>query len=368
MPGTITIRGLVKRYGPFVAVDAIGLDVPAGSFVSLLGPSGCGKTTTLRMLAGFIRPDEGEIRVDGTVISAPNVVLPPERRAMGMVFQSYAVWPHMTVFDNVAYGLRYGPGRRPDAAALKTRVDEMIELVGLAGQQKKLPSQLSGGQQQRVALARALVTEPQILLLDEPLSNLDAKLRESMRFELRRLQRRLGITAVFVTHSQEEALLLSDRIAVMRRGRIVEYAPPEALYRSPETRFVADFVGLSNFIEGRIVGRDGSHVLVDTPLGRIRSRGLPDAAAGGAAEILVRPESITIAPAGSHTATAGENVLPGTIREVLFNGAIVDYLVACGPDGATMLRAQRFAPRAFAEGDAVEIAFAAEEATQVRPD
>ena len=355
MKGAISIKGLEKAYGSFKAVAGIDTEVAGGSFVSLLGPSGCGKTTTLRMLAGFTEPTSGSISVDGTPVSGPGSVVPPERRGMGMVFQSYAVWPHMTVFDNVAYGVRHGPQRIADKRRLSERVLETVELVGLTGQEGKYPSALSGGQQQRVALARAVISQPRILLLDEPLSNLDAKLRESMRFEIRDLQQRLGITTVFVTHSQDEALLLSDRVIVLKDGGIVEENDPERLYREPRTRFAADFVGLANFVEGRAVAAhpDGS-VDVTTEHGIIRCHCHERPAENAPVTVLVRPESIEIAAAAS-SFEERLNRFHARVVETHFNGSIVDYIVAIGADGGSRqtYRVQAFAPRRYKPGDLV---------------
>ncbi|MFC3703895.1 ABC transporter ATP-binding protein [Devosia honganensis] len=358
MAGAITIKNLTKRYGSFAAVDDVSITIPEGHFVSLLGPSGCGKTTTLRMLAGFVPPDEGEIAVDGAVVSRPGHVQAAEDRQMGMVFQSYAVWPHMTVFDNVAYPLRFGEKKVSDKGELRRRVDGAIELVGLSGQQAKFPNALSGGQQQRVALARALIAEPRILLLDEPLSNLDAKLRESMRFELRSLQRRLGITTVFVTHSQEEALLLSDMVVVMRSGKVIEQNDPETLYRSPRTDFVADFIGLANFFDGPIVSEAGGRISMQTPAGLLTASGT---AGASGAKLMIRPESITLTSAGE-TRPDFENQLPGRVDDVFFNGNIVEYMVSVEGLQEKKLRVQGFPPRRFSAGEVVSIGFSADDA------
>ena len=249
----IAIRGLSKSFGArdasFAAVADLDLEIENNSFVTLLGPSGCGKTTTLRLIAGYIVPDKGTIEVDGRVLSSPGAVVSPEARGMGMVFQNYAVWPHKTVFENVVFGLKL---RRIPTAAAKKQVETALALVNLSGLEGRYPNELSGGQQQRVALARSLVVEPSILLLDEPLSNLDAKLRERMRTELKELQRRTGITFVYVTHDQAEALALSDHVAVMSGGRLQQYGTPFEVYAHPANRMVADFMGLVNLVPGTV--------------------------------------------------------------------------------------------------------------------
>ena len=261
----ITVRELSKRFGAVLAVDGVTLEIADGELFTLLGPSGCGKTTLLRLIAGFHRPDAGRIRFGERDVTD----LPPYARNIGMVFQNYALWPHMTVFQNVAYGLRI---RRVRGSALAAQVDEGLRKVNLSGLGARYPGQLSGGQQQRVALARALVLSPDILLLDEPLSNLDAKIRVQVRAEIRKLQQALGITTVYVTHDQEEALSLSDRVAVMRDGRVLQLGPPRELYERPRTRFVADFVGTNNLVPGRVVEAAGDAVVVETGLGRLRAR------------------------------------------------------------------------------------------------
>ncbi|MCV3739223.1 ABC transporter ATP-binding protein [Rhizobium sp. TRM96647] len=352
MVGAIEVNNLSKHYGSFRAVDDIGLSIAAGSFASILGPSGCGKTTTLRMLAGFITPTVGSIRVDGAVVSDKDGVVAPEERDMGMVFQSYAVWPHMTVSDNVAYGLRYGRKREQDARKRKLRVDEVLALVGLDGQQEKLPSALSGGQQQRVALARAMVTEPRILLLDEPLSNLDAKLREGMRLELRRLQKRIGVTTVLVTHSQDEALLLSDQVIIMKSGKVIEAGVPDRLYHRPKTLFVADFLGTVNAFEGRLVERrDGDLAMVETPFGRLTCTA-PEEIAVEKFHVVLRPEAIRILDEKSSASI--ENQILGTVTEVMFGGNLTEYLVTVGD---TNLRVQSLSGRPRAVGEDVVLTF-----------
>ncbi|MDH4291869.1 MAG: ABC transporter ATP-binding protein, partial [Dehalococcoidia bacterium] len=244
----IKIENLFKKFGKVAAVNHVWLEVKQGEILTLLGPSGCGKTTTLRCIAGLERPDEGDVIIDGKSMFSQGFV-PPSKREIGMVFQNYAVWPHMRVFDNVAYGLKI---QKLPKNVIKKKVTENLESLGLTGLEKRFPGQLSGGQQQRVALARALVGNPKVLLLDEPLSNLDAKLREKMRFEIKSLVRRMGITSVYVTHDQAEAMVISDRVSVMNAGDIVQVGTPEEIYKKPANRFVADFIGTTNFIPGEI--------------------------------------------------------------------------------------------------------------------
>ncbi len=250
-PPRLALRGLTRTFGATTAVDGMTLELARGEFVSLLGPSGCGKTTTLRMIAGFILPSAGTVELDGQVVSQPGRCVPPERRGMSMIFQSYAVWPNMTVAENVAFGLKL---RHLPEAELQQRVGAMLETVHLAGLAGRYPAELSGGQQQRVALARAVVVQPAVLLLDEPLSNLDANLREEMRFEIRRLHEEFKTTTVYVTHDQAEAMVTSDRIAVMHQGRIEQVDAPVVLYSRPRTRFVAGFIGRTNFLAGTAAG------------------------------------------------------------------------------------------------------------------
>jgi len=306
MAAHLRLAEVTKRFGPTVAVDRVSLEIEEGSFFTLLGPSGCGKTTLLRVVAGFHLPDRGEVYLRERRITH----LPPHLRGTAMVFQEYALFPHMTVEENVAYGLRM---RRVPAAEVRARVARVLELVGLVGQERKYPHQLSGGQQQRVALARALVVEPEVLLLDEPLSNLDAKLRVRVREELRELQRRLGQTTVYVTHDQEEALALSDRIGVMNEGRVLQVGTPEEIYLRPKNRFVAEFVGLANFLEGYWV----SPGVVRTATGDLRVG--QGAALGGRALLAVRPEEVRLhrgAPEGA------VNLLRGRVRSVTFLGSV----------------------------------------------
>src|SRR5882724_5141457 len=282
----IQIERVTKRFGDVTAVRDLSLEIRDREFVTLLGPSGCGKTTLLRLIAGFMTPNEGSIRVGARTLSTPAAVVPPERRGMGMVFQNYAVWPHKTVYQNVAFGLEVRKVSRADARA---RVARVLDLVNLAGLEGRYPSELSGGQQQRVALARSLVVEPEILLLDEPLSNLDAKLREQMRVELKRLQRRTGITFVYVTHDQSEALALSDHIAVIHGGRLQQYGTPQDVYAKPANRVVADFMGLVNLVPARVTG-PGTVAMAG---GITLTVALP-AGTGDNVEVAIRPENIRL--------------------------------------------------------------------------
>ncbi|HEY4910190.1 MAG TPA: ABC transporter ATP-binding protein, partial [Methylomirabilota bacterium] len=281
----ISIREVVKRFGAVTAVDRADLAVHDGELFTLLGPSGCGKTTLLRLLAGFYQPDAGEIRFGDRVVSG----LPPYERNIGMVFQNYALWPHMTVAGNVAYGLKL---RKLGATEVAARLAEGLRKVNLTGFESRYPGQLSGGQQQRVALARALVLNPDILLLDEPLSNLDAKIRVQVRAEIRKLQRELGITTIYVTHDQEEALSLSDRVAVMKDGRVLQVGAPKELYERPRTRFVADFVGTNNLVPGRVSGRAGADLVVDTAVGTLRA--VSSGPVGERCVLAIRPENVAI--------------------------------------------------------------------------
>jgi iron(III) transport system ATP-binding protein len=320
MTGGLVLAGLTKRFGDVVAVDAVTLRIEPGEFVSLLGPSGCGKTTTLRLIAGFVAPDAGEIRVGERVISRPGAVVPPEQRNMSMIFQSYAVWPHMTVSANVAYGLRM---RRVPREPMRRRVLEALQRVRLEALADRYPSELSGGQQQRVALARALVVEPQTLLLDEPLSNLAATLREEMRFEIRRLHDEFRITTVYVTHDQAEAMVTSDRIAVMNAGRIEQIGTSEEIYEGPRTAFVARFIGASNILDCEV---QGDRATVDGIALRLAHTG-PAAARRSA--LSIRPHAIDVRAADARAVEGGDvNVVPGVVRRHIYLGDSRDYLVS----------------------------------------
>ena len=367
----LTVHGLSKIYvNRFDAlaggVREIDFALPPGTFFTLLGPSGCGKTTTLRCVAGLERPDAGAITLGQRVLydSERKVAVPMNQRGIGMVFQSYAIWPHMTVFENIAFPLRVAKDRRYPREEIRRLVDQALATVGLAGYGDRPATRLSGGQQQRVALARAIVHRPQLLLLDEPLSNLDASLREEMRAELRRLQQQIGITAIYVTHDQAEALAMSDLVAVMDHGRIVQFGEPRAIYFRPESEFVASFIGAANLLAGVTVAMvsagdigvlrmdDGGEVGCVFPTG---------STAGRAATASVRPESIVIAPV-SATITNGANVLRGSISAASFLGANVRYDVRVG-DRA--LRVIGSAEQVFPPGTDVLLAFPPSSAVSV---
>jgi iron(III) transport system ATP-binding protein len=315
-PATVKLERLTKRFEspegrPVVAVDDVSLELGGGSFVTLLGPSGCGKTTTLRMIAGFETPTTGRILVDGADVSRRT----PDKREMGMVFQSYALFPHLTVFENVAYGLRL---RRRSGSGLREAVDRTLALVNLQGLGSRRPSELSGGQQQRVALARAMAIEPRVLLFDEPLSNLDAKLRVSLRTEIRRIQQTLGITSVYVTHDQSEAMALSDVVVVMNAGRVEQSGPPDEVYRRPATRFVADFIGRANFVDARVTTADGGEADVEMLGERLRVPAASGVRAATDATVVIRPESIRV----------GVGEQRATVRRATFLGPMAEYELA----------------------------------------
>jgi spermidine/putrescine transport system ATP-binding protein len=308
MSGEIQLEELTKAFGEHVAVAGISVDMPAGEFFTLLGPSGCGKTTTLRMIAGFERPTSGRIMLDGSDVAR----VPPHKRNVNTVFQSYALFPHLDVAKNVAFGLKY---KKLEKRERDRRVAEALELVNLTEFADRKADQLSGGQQQRVALARALVLQPRVLLLDEPLGALDAKLRKNLQVELKALQAELGITFVFVTHDQEEALTMSDRIAVMNKGLVEQAASPRSIYEEPETVFVAEFLGVSNLLEADAVGREGASCAVRIG-DRVFRCGQGELDTRGEVKVMIRPERIAIEP----HAEGGEQRLPGIVERSVFLG------------------------------------------------
>ena len=352
----VTVSGLTKRFGDVVAVDDFNLEIVEGELISLLGPSGCGKTTTLRCIAGFEQPNSGHILFDGSDI----IELAPERRNIGMVFQNYALFPHMTVFKNLGFGLEM---RKIGEGEMRDRIARVLDIVQLGGLEDRYPSQLSGGQQQRVALARALVIEPSILLLDEPLANLDANLREEMRFFVRSLQKRVGITTVYVTHDQAESMVISDRIVVMFGGKINQIGGPEDIYTRPVSREVADFIGLSNFIEGRVKGNNGQELYtLETSLGDIRCRFDGQLSTGETVTVMVRPEAMNLVP-GAPDGDA-VNGVRGKVSERFFLGNISGYKVACS--GETIIQVQEDPWTQCAVGDDIWCTFSTDQTWIIR--
>ncbi len=331
----IEIQNLFKRFKDVVAINRIELEVKQGEMLTLLGPSGCGKTTTLRCIAGLEKPDEGDIVIDGQPMLSQGFVQ-PSKRGIGMVFQNYAVWPHMKVYNNIVYGLKI---QKMSRQQINEKAQKILELVGLSGLEDRYPGQLSGGQQQRVALARALVGNPKVLLLDEPLSNLDAKLREELRFEIKSLVRRMGITSVYVTHDQAEAMVISDRIVVMNSGNVVQIGTPQEIYAKPANRFVADFIGTMNFMSGEVV-----KVLEDTDAVHVRTefsekmlcKTSDSAAAAPGTKVYasIRPEDVEVF---SEPPQARENVFKGTIAHKAYLGNFLFFFVSVKD---TMIRVQ----------------------------
>jgi spermidine/putrescine ABC transporter ATP-binding subunit len=341
----IELRNITKRYGDVLANDNVTLKIRRGELMTLLGPSGCGKTTALRCITGHNIPDEGEVWIDGRDVT--NV--PTHKRELGMVFQNFALFPHMTIFDNVEFPLMI---RRMDKNERRERVMEALRLIRMQQYEKHYPRQVSGGQQQRVGLARALVYRPKVLLLDEPLSNLDAKLREEMRFEIRDLIDRLGITAVYVTHDQAEALALSDRVAVMNTGHIEQVGTPDEIYDFPQSRFVADFIGLSDFIEATVISVDsgGETVVVDAHGLEILVPARSAMSPGQSVLLFVRPNDVELLPASG---AAGTNVFPGTVDKMTYLGDRNDYRIVVSE--GLELRVQTDGKVRFYEGERVKV-------------
>lgn len=357
----LSLRGIVKRFGSTVAVDGIDLEVQRGEWFSLLGPSGCGKTTTLRVIAGFIRPDAGVVEIKGRDVTAA----PPYRRTTGMVFQNYALFPHMTVGQNIAYGLRL---RKVPLKDIKKKVEDLLELVQLKGFSHRYPRELSGGQQQRVALARALVIEPDLLLLDEPLSNLDAKLREELRVEMSILQRRLNITTVYVTHDQEEALCMSSQIAVINEGRLEQIGSPQEIYERPASVFVAGFIGKINLIKGEIVATNPggiTEVLVRTTQGNFV---LPICSTrsftrGASIDMAVRPERVQLLREEENDRT---NLVEATVQHVAFYGGETGYRLSVGDDLILSVVEKNLGQKPFSVGQAVTVRLRGEDCFLLR--
>ncbi len=337
---SVELKGLTKRYGSAAVVDDVSLNIEHGHLVCLLGPSGCGKTTTLRLIAGFVEPSEGEIRVGDRLISSPMATVPPERRNMSMIFQSYALWPHMTVAENIVYGLKL---RKMSREVITTKLDAILSTTKLAPLAERYPGELSGGQQQRVALARALIVEPETLLLDEPLSNLDANLREEMRFEVRRLHDAYRYTTVYVTHDQSEAMTTADLICVMNLGKIEQSGSPEEIYDRPRSEFVARFIGSSNVIKGK--GMDGSRVEFAGAVLRCTGEKIVP---GAPTAVSVRPHDIVLS---AKQPQQTENVVPATVVRQVFLGGNRDYMVEA-KDG-TQLRSLTAAEENIPQGSNV---------------
>lgn len=355
----IDIRGLTKTYQSdgkvFRALDNVTLSIDANTIFTLLGPSGCGKTTLLRSIVGLENPDEGEIQIGDEIVFSreKNIYIPPEKRGLGMVFQTYAIWPHMDVFNNVAYPLQ---NQNVPKDEIKRRVAETLALVQLSGYENRPATKLSGGQQQRVALARALVAKPKVILFDEPLSNLDAKLREETRKELRSFLSGLGITAIYVTHDRIEALALSDTIAVMRAGNIVEKGDPHKIYFRPDSQFVADFIGRANLLQGVILAQEETFALVETSIGHIKALNAKTFHVGDAVVVCVRPEFIYLSPLRDETQ---RNVFSGTMQHLVFIGEAYEADIKVGE---TLLTTTVSPREAIKEGDEIVISFDAKHA------
>lgn len=360
MAGSLLLENISKIFpqrdgqGEVRAVDDVSLEINEGEFLTLLGPSGCGKTTTLRLISGFELPSGGRILLDGKDIS----FRPPNKRDMAMVFQSYALFPHMTVFKNLAYGLRI---RHVSNKEIHQRVDRVLELIGLTGLGARRPNELSGGQQQRVALARSLVVEPRVLLFDEPLSNLDAKLRVQMRSEIRNIQRRLNITSVYVTHDQVEAMALSDRVVVMNLGKIEQIGSPEQIYRHPTSRFVADFIGRANFIDTLIKGVDGDDAEVELlgqtvhlPVTHFSPR------AGDHVTAVIRPEALSLLP--------DPQLRQVIVEQAMYLGSSIEYIVKDGDQRYIVVETDPRASSVFREGQSLGITFVPETVHLLSPD
>lgn len=355
----VELRNVTKRFGDFTAVDDVGLQIQNGEFFSLLGPSGCGKTTTLRMIAGFELPTEGEIYLNGQPVGQ----LPPFKRNVNTVFQNYALFPHMTVTENVAFGLEM---KKLARAEIEKRVEEALHLVRLPGMGQRKPRQLSGGQQQRVALARALVNRPEVLLLDEPLGALDLKLRKAMQLELKDLQESLGITFIFVTHDQEEAMTMSDRIAVMDQGRVLQVGTPAEIYEHPNSRFVADFIGETNFLPCKVVGRENGMATVEVSNRlSMEAECSHEVQVGQEGSVIIRPEKITI---HSHQVAAPgqDTIFPGVVNEVVYIGTDTRFVVRLEDGSLINVRHQNVMasdPLAhFSRGDQVYVSWQAKAA------
>lgn len=350
---SVSLKNIVKRFGDFTAVHQMSLDIPEGSFVTLLGPSGCGKTTTLRMIAGMLFPTEGDITIGETLVND----IPMHKRNLGIVFQNYALFPHKNITDNVAFGLKY---RKVSASEIKRRVADVLELVQLPDLGDRFPNQLSGGQQQRIALARAIVIKPDVLLLDEPLSALDANLREDMRIELKRIQEQIGITTVFVTHDQSEALAMSDKLVIMSDGRIEQVGAPAAVYDNPTSPFVAGFLGTSNILEAQCLESDDDNILIDAgKLGRItvqrnKANGV---SSNQLAKLVIRAEKLFLN--SKNTPADARNTAEGVVETVDYQGQAVRYFVRVGEQQLQAINMIEGQP--FQSGETVSLRFKSED-------
>ena len=357
-PPSVELRAVTKRFGEVVAVDSVSLAIAPGEFLTLLGPSGCGKTTTLRLIGGFERPTAGEVLIAGEAMADR----PPHRRPVNTVFQHYALFPHLSVAGNVGYGLEMAGLPK---AEQRRRVAEALAMVRLPNVERRKPAALSGGQRQRVALARALINRPAVLLLDEPLGALDRKLRQAMQLELKRLNREVGATFVYVTHDQDEALTMSDRIAVMSEGRVLQLGSPIEIYERPRNRFVADFIGQTNFLTGRLVRTTGSTAEIEVPgVGSLWARVPENAAPAGQVTVAIRPEKIALADEVPFDA-GGRNVLEGTIVDLIYRGNHIQVIVRLASGAALIVHRLDRAPieAELGIGDPVRVVFAPEAAT-----
>jgi spermidine/putrescine transport system ATP-binding protein len=363
----VRLEHVTKRFGDFTAVDDLSLTIENGEFFSLLGPSGCGKTTTLRMIGGFEEVTAGTIHLGDAEVTD----LPPFKRHVNTVFQNYALFPHLDVFENIAFGLRR---RKTPKGEVGHQVEFMLRLVDLEGYERRKPNQLSGGQQQRVALARALVNNPDVLLLDEPLGALDLKLRKQMQVELKRIQSEIGITFVFVTHDQEEAMTMSDRIAVMRKGRIEQLGPPEELYERPATEFVAGFLGVSNLLDGEVQGREGDLAAIRLGDGTVVRAPAADLDGATQVKVGIRPEKLRVLPRGDETNASDEatNSLEGTILDASYIGVSTQYLVKTADGHTLTIYAQNLdtsgAAEALSDGHPVRLTWRPQHTFVINPD
>jgi iron(III) transport system ATP-binding protein len=353
----VKVDGLLKKYGDIVAVDDITMDFEKGTLTTLLGPSGCGKTTTLRCIAGLEKPDKGVISIDDATVFSQDTNVPPERRKVGIVFQSYAIWPHMTVFDNIAFPLKIRHASRHE---IGQKVKKMMDLVRLTGLGDRPATQVSGGQQQRIALARALVFDPEVLLLDEPLSNLDTSLRDIVRVELREIQRSLGITTIYVTHDQSEALSISDKVVVIRSGKVMAVGPPREIYSRPSNDFVASFVGKANLVPGKLARMDERLAVVSTAIGEVNC-GLPEGThvkQGDEVLVTIKPENVVIAAAEGQS--AGANTYDGKVEFTSYLGAFSEVIVSLGKEDGrqqTIRIVKTSESLAFTDGQKISVTF-----------